>query len=155
MDKNDYRAWAHRAADWGADYLDGLADRPVRPNVQPGEVAAQLPTAPPEAPEDMETIFADFERIVPDAMTHWQHPHFHAYFPGNSSYASVIAEIITAGMGGGTGTGAAPVIAELAKEHGILTVAVVTKPSTSTSAISVSFESNEVVRVTSSVEPSL
>lgn len=35
---------------------------------------------------------------------------------------------ITAGMGGGTGTGAAPVVAELAKEMGILTVGVVTKP---------------------------
>ena len=35
---------------------------------------------------------------------------------------------ITAGMGGGTGTGAAPVVAELARELGILTVAVVTKP---------------------------
>ena len=35
---------------------------------------------------------------------------------------------ITAGMGGGTGTGAAPVIAQLAKEMGILTVGVVTKP---------------------------
>ncbi len=35
---------------------------------------------------------------------------------------------ITAGMGGGTGTGAAPYIAGVAKEQGILTVAVVTKP---------------------------
>ena len=35
---------------------------------------------------------------------------------------------ITAGMGGGTGTGAAPVVAEIAKEKGILTVGVVTKP---------------------------
>ena len=35
---------------------------------------------------------------------------------------------ITAGMGGGTGTGAAPVVAQLAKEMGILTVAIVTKP---------------------------
>ncbi|HIO97911.1 MAG TPA: cell division protein FtsZ, partial [Leucothrix sp.] len=35
---------------------------------------------------------------------------------------------ITAGMGGGTGTGAAPVVAEMAKELGVLTVAVVTKP---------------------------
>ncbi len=37
---------------------------------------------------------------------------------------------ITAGMGGGTGTGAAPVVAEVAREMGILTVAVVTKPFT-------------------------
>lgn len=35
---------------------------------------------------------------------------------------------VTAGMGGGTGTGAAPVVAQVAKEMGILTVAVVTKP---------------------------
>ena len=35
---------------------------------------------------------------------------------------------ITAGMGGGTGTGAAPVLAEIAKEMGILTVAIVTRP---------------------------
>ena len=35
---------------------------------------------------------------------------------------------VTAGMGGGTGTGAAPIVAQIAKEMGILTVAVVTKP---------------------------
>ena len=35
---------------------------------------------------------------------------------------------VTAGLGGGTGTGAAPVVASLAKELGALTVAVVTKP---------------------------
>ena len=35
---------------------------------------------------------------------------------------------ITAGMGGGTGTGAAPIVAQIAKEMGILTVAIVTKP---------------------------
>ena len=35
---------------------------------------------------------------------------------------------ITAGMGGGTGTGAAPAIAKVAKEMGILTIGVVTKP---------------------------
>ena len=35
---------------------------------------------------------------------------------------------IAAGMGGGTGTGAAPIVAKVAKELGILTVAVVTKP---------------------------
>ncbi len=35
---------------------------------------------------------------------------------------------ITAGMGGGTGTGAAPIVAQVAKELGILTVGVVSKP---------------------------
>ena len=36
---------------------------------------------------------------------------------------------VTAGMGGGTGTGGAPIVAEVAREMGILTVAVVTRPS--------------------------
>jgi cell division protein FtsZ len=35
---------------------------------------------------------------------------------------------VTAGMGGGTGSGAAPVVAEVAKESGCLTVGIVTKP---------------------------
>ena len=35
---------------------------------------------------------------------------------------------ITAGMGGGTGTGAAPIVAQIAREKGALTVAVITKP---------------------------
>jgi cell division GTPase FtsZ len=45
---------------------------------------------------------------------------------------------ITAGMGGGTGTGAAPVIADIAKTMGILTVAVVTGPSASRASVSAS-----------------
>jgi len=44
------------------------------------------------------------------------------------SLAGADMVFITAGMGGGTGTGAAPVVAEIAREQGILTVAVVTKP---------------------------
>ena len=44
------------------------------------------------------------------------------------SIGSAHMVFITAGMGGGTGTGAAPVIARIAREHGILTVGVVTKP---------------------------
>ena len=39
-----------------------------------------------------------------------------------------IGEKLTGGMGGGTGTGAAPIVADLAHEAGILTVGVVTKP---------------------------
>jgi aromatic-L-amino-acid decarboxylase len=92
MDYSDFTTWSNRATAWGQTYLDGLRDRPVRPRVQPGDVAAQLPKAAPEAAEPMEVIFADFERIVPDAMTHWQHPRFFAYFNSNASAASMVAE---------------------------------------------------------------
>lgn len=98
MKKQDYFRWAERAARWGAEYLATLEKRPVRAQTAPGEIAAMLPAAPPEEPTDMETIFADFERIVPDGMTHWQHPRFFAYFPGNAAPASMIAENLTAVM---------------------------------------------------------
>ncbi len=57
-----------------------------------------LPATPPEEGVDMETIFADFERIVPMGMTHWQHPRFFAYFPANAAPVSMVAEQLTAVM---------------------------------------------------------
>lgn len=98
MKREDYYRWAERTARWGAEYLETLDERPVRAQTAPGEIAAMLPDAPPEAPEDMETIFADFERIVPDGMTHWQHPRFFAYFAANAAPVSMIAENLTAVM---------------------------------------------------------
>ena len=69
MNHDDLRIWSKRAADWAHSYHDGLRARPVRPATVPGATAAKLPEHPPEAPEPMEAIFADFERIVPGAMT--------------------------------------------------------------------------------------
>jgi len=92
MKISDFTKWSNRATEWGQRYLDGLRDRPVRAQVAPGDIAAQLPASPPEQPEDMAAIFADFERIVPDGMTHWQHPRFFAYFPANAAPASMVAE---------------------------------------------------------------
>ena len=92
MNHDDLRHWSKRAADWAHDYHSNLRDRPVRAQTSPGETAAQLPASPPEQPEDPAQIFADFEALVPDAMTHWQHPRFFAYFPSNASPASQWAE---------------------------------------------------------------
>jgi len=94
MDWNTFARWGARIADWGAAYHQGLRDRPVRAMTRPGAVAAQLPPAPPETPEAMETIFADFERIVMPGMTHWQHPRFFAYFPANFTPPSMLAEFL-------------------------------------------------------------
>ena len=92
LDHDDLNTWSKRAADWAQAYHKGLRDRPVRAQTRYGETRARLPDAAPDAPEPMETIFADFEAIVPGAMTHWQHPRFFAYFPANASPASMLAE---------------------------------------------------------------
>jgi len=98
VDDRDFRAWAARAVEWAADYRAGLRERPVRAPVAPGETAAQLPVAPPDAAEPLDAIFSDFERIVMPGMTNWQHPRFFAYFPANASPVSVIAEILTSAV---------------------------------------------------------
>ena len=59
---------------------------------------------------------------------------------------------ITAGMGGGTGTGASPIIAEIAKEKGILTIAVVTKPFTFEGAQRMSIALEGITRLKDKVD---
>ncbi|MEM9524674.1 MAG: pyridoxal-dependent decarboxylase, partial [Pseudomonadota bacterium] len=98
MNHDELPRWSARAARWTATYHKGLRDRPVRARTLPGETAAKLPAAAPEQPEPMERIFADFEAIVPDAMTHWQHPRFFAYFPANAAPASMLAEQLANAM---------------------------------------------------------
>ena len=96
MNSEEFRRHAHEFVDWMADYLDGVERFPVRAQVKPGEIAAKLPEGPPETGEPMERIFADFQSDVVPGITHWQHPSFFAYFPGNSSPPSVLAEMLTA-----------------------------------------------------------
>ena len=98
MDLKTFRTWARHAADWSADYLETVRNRPVRAQTKPGAVAGKLPVTPPEQGEDMARIFDDVETILMPGMTHWQHPRFFAYFPANSSPPSVIAEYLTATM---------------------------------------------------------
>ena len=98
MNKDEFRHWSHRAADWAADYRESVAQRPVRAQTEPGNIASLIDASPPEEAQPMQRIFADFERIVPDGMTHWQHPRFFAYFPSNAAPAAVIAEQLAGAM---------------------------------------------------------
>ena len=96
MSPDEFRRHAHQLVDWMADYMASVEQHPVRAQTSPGAVAAQLPSAAPEAGESFEAIFKDFQKIVMPGMTHWQHPSFFAYFPANSSPPSVLAEMLTA-----------------------------------------------------------
>lgn len=85
--------------DWMADYLGEIEKYPVKSTVQPGEIYDQIEDNPPSEGEPMPAIFADFKKTIIPGITHWQHPNFHAYFPGNSSYPSVLAEMLTSTIG--------------------------------------------------------
>ncbi|WP_209507543.1 MULTISPECIES: pyridoxal-dependent decarboxylase [unclassified Ruegeria] len=94
MNWDAFSHWGQHISKWAADYHRTLAERPVRAQTKPGQIAAQLMVSPPESGEPMEAIMADFERIVMPGITHWQHPRFFAYFPANAAPPSMLAEML-------------------------------------------------------------
>lgn len=99
MKTEEFRKYAHELVDWMADYLEGVEDYPVLPNVDPGDIFRQLPENAPQSAEPFEAIFRDFKEIIVPGMTHWESPNFMAYFPANKSKASILAEMLTSTMG--------------------------------------------------------
>ena len=99
MTPEEFRTHGHALIDWIADYVDGVEDRPVAAMVEPGDVRSQLPEHPPAEPESFDAVMADVERIVVPGLTQWQHPGFFAYFPSNTSYPSILGELLSAGLG--------------------------------------------------------
>jgi len=95
----EFRAEAHKMADRIADYFEQVELYPVKSLVKPGEIANQLSEFPPDRPVQMDDIMEDFEKIILPGITHWQSPNFFAFFPANSSYPSVLAEMLTATLG--------------------------------------------------------
>jgi aromatic-L-amino-acid/L-tryptophan decarboxylase len=96
MEPEAFRAAAHAAVDIMADYLAGVGDRPVMPAIEPGELRPLFPATPPEGPEPIETILADYQRLIEPNVTHWQHPRFLAYFSSAASGPGIIGEMLTA-----------------------------------------------------------
>ena len=99
LDHQQFRKYGHELVDWLADYMDQVESYPVVSPVKPGEIKSQIPESPPVEEEPMETILADFRDLILPGMTHWQHPGWFAYFPANNSPPSVLAELLTAGLG--------------------------------------------------------
>lgn len=98
LSPEEFREHGHRLIDWIADYLEGVGDRRVQPDVVPGTIRALLPDHAPEAAEPMSTILDDLDRVVMPGITHWQHPGWFAYFPASSSPAAILGEIASAGL---------------------------------------------------------
>lgn len=99
MDITQFRQQAHKMVDWMADYYSHIESYPVKSQVRPGEIKNKLPGSPPEKAEAFDNIFRDFEETILPGITHWQSPNFFAYFPANSSYPSVLGEMLTATLG--------------------------------------------------------
>lgn len=96
MNKEDFRRFGHELVDWVAEYLEGVEALPVLAQIEPGDLKAQLPAAPPETGEDMGQIIADVDRLIVPALTHWNHPSFFAYFATSTSAPGIFGELLSA-----------------------------------------------------------
>jgi aromatic-L-amino-acid decarboxylase len=99
MDPATFRAAAHAVVELMADYLESVERYPVLPAVEPGSLRPSFPVAPPERPESLDAILADYRTLIEPNATHWQHPGFLAYFATTASGPGILGEMLTAALG--------------------------------------------------------
>ncbi|MEZ4633288.1 MAG: pyridoxal-dependent decarboxylase [Deinococcales bacterium] len=93
-----FRHYGYALIDFIADYRSQIAPN-VRSNAIPGSLLKQLPDKAPENPESFDALLNDLNQLIMPHMTHWQHKDHYAYFPANSLLASVLADIVSSGLG--------------------------------------------------------
>src|SRR5690606_8124434 len=71
---------------------------PVLAQVQPGELLARLPSAPPEEGEEIAAMLDDFRTLILPGITHWNNPSFFAYFATSAAGAGILAESLVAAL---------------------------------------------------------
>ena len=99
MTPDEFRKLGHALVEWVARYREALPGLPVMSRVRPGHIKAQLPAAPPEAPGAVEALLPLLDSVVLPGITHWNHPRFFAYFPSKTHLASVLGDLVAAGLG--------------------------------------------------------
>jgi aromatic-L-amino-acid decarboxylase len=99
MTPDEFRRFGRTVVDWIANYQERAASFPVFPSVQPGDIRRSLSPHPPAQGDEFESILLDVDRLIMPGITHWQSPNFFAYFPSNNSGASILADLLSAGLG--------------------------------------------------------
>ncbi|KAK8846820.1 hypothetical protein IAR55_005908 [Kwoniella newhampshirensis] len=98
MDIEQFRKAGYAAIDAICDYYQTLSERPVKAQVQPGYLLDKLPKEAPAKGEPFNQIAAAFQNDVLPGITHWQSPQFFAYFPANSTFEGMIADLYAASV---------------------------------------------------------
>ncbi len=98
MTPEEFRTAGHELVDWIADRRLSVEQRPVRPDVEPGDIAARLAGDPPEGGEDAAAVLADLEQLVAPGITEVQHPMHFGWFPSNAALSSILGDIASSGL---------------------------------------------------------
>ena len=99
LSSDEFREHGHALIDWIADYWERVEELPVVSHIAPGTIRDQLPPNAPETGEPFEDLIKDLDSVVMPGITHWQHPSWFSFFPANASPPSVLAELVSAGLG--------------------------------------------------------
>lgn len=99
MNIEEFRENGYKLIDWIADYYENIENYPVKSQVKPKDIYNSLPDNAPESLEDFDAILSDFDSKVLQGITHWQHPSFFAYFNANTSFPSILGELLTSAIG--------------------------------------------------------
>ncbi len=114
MTPEEFRTAGHQLIDWVADFRTNLEQRPVMSTVQPGQIKAGLPDAPPQEPQPFDQILRDVDKLIVPGLSHFQHPRFFGYFPANSMLSSVLGDYLSTGLGAlGLSWQSAPALTEV------------------------------------------
>ncbi|PWN36858.1 PLP-dependent transferase [Meira miltonrushii] len=93
MDIEAFRKAGYGAIDAICEYYNSIESFPVMAQVEPGFLRDSLPEEAPEKGEEWNLIAKDYQEKVLPGITHWQHPNFHAYFPGNTTFEGMLADL--------------------------------------------------------------
>jgi aromatic-L-amino-acid/L-tryptophan decarboxylase len=96
---SQFREEGKKIIDWIADYYENIEKFPVLSRVKPGEIINSLPEKPPLKGESMQEIMNDLNEKIMPGITHWQSPDFFAYFPSNTSFPSILGDLVSSGLG--------------------------------------------------------
>jgi aromatic-L-amino-acid decarboxylase len=99
MTPDEFRTCGHALVDWIARYYETVEERPVLSQVAPGQIRSQLPEHAPETGESFAAMLQDVDQIIMPGVTHWQSPNFYAFFPSNTSFPSILGELLASGLG--------------------------------------------------------
>ena len=99
LSPSQFREEGKKIIDWIADYYENIEKYPVLSQVKPGEIKEKLPENPPQKGEPFEAMIRDLDEIIMPGITHWQSPNFYAYFPSNTSFPSILGDLVSSGLG--------------------------------------------------------
>ncbi|XP_043257922.1 aromatic-L-amino-acid decarboxylase-like [Colletes gigas] len=98
MDTKEFIDFGKAVIDFVANYTETLREKNVLPDVEPGYLSELIPKEAPQEAETWQEVLKDVERYIIPGVTHWNSPHFHAFYPTANSYPAIVGEILSSGI---------------------------------------------------------